>query len=116
MVKVAYLNCSKRGDGEDYNQLCVSILIAISVARRHNENIDKTLENVFDELWKKNLLLQPGLRDKMVEQINNPILAEAAKNLPVFGTDNFRSVRPKAVRSANHWKKNKLQRSDDERM
>jgi len=93
ILQAAYSNCEKRGDGEDYRQVCIGLLVAINVCKKNGENLDQLLDEVFDEIWKRNLLIPSEIRDRIVESLDSNILAEAARNLPVLGPNNFRSAR-----------------------
>ena len=52
------------------------------------------LQEVFDLLWQRNLMLHIEIREGMVNNLDNRILAETASNLPVIAFNNFMTVSP----------------------
>merc|ERR1711962_596999 len=107
ILEVAYKNCQRRGDGEDYRQLSAALIVAVKAAQRKQENIDAVLEEIFDLLWERNLMLHIEIRDGIVNNLDNQILAETASNLPVIAFNNFMTVSPVSmvIRKANGKKK-----------
>jgi len=84
ILEVTYKNSERRGDGEDFKQLCWSLLVVINTAKRNNQDIDDILEKVFQELWVRKIEIYQDVSEQLANKITNPFLAEAVKNLPIL--------------------------------
>lgn len=97
ILEVGYNNCGKRGDGQDYLQLSTALIVAVKVANKNRVNIDNTLEDTFQQIWARGLLLHPSVKEQLVACIQNRYLAQAAHSLRTIGNNNFRMTIPPRV-------------------
>jgi hypothetical protein len=66
----------------------------VNRAYRTETNVEIVLEEVFHEVWARNLQLPLDVRNQLCQSISHPYLAAAALNLPVIGPTTFRTQFP----------------------
>jgi len=96
ILEVSYQNSFQKKDGEDYREICKSLLVVINVARKKGRNIDKLFQDIVEEIIYKNLPLHDHFKIKLLQE--KPELAKTIEKISVIDILDFKNKTPRGTR------------------
>jgi len=92
ILEVSYKNSLNKGDTSDYYLVASSLSTCASRGIKWKVDTEQLLCEVLDEIWKRGIKIPPGVRDEMIDRLDNSNLSNALENIPVLGKDTFKKT------------------------